>query len=108
MAISWEDFVDAFRVGSNTGDVERLANILADDFDWVTSAMDKDATLSWTSNTSFKINGEAETFYENDEVIAGTHPVLDDEGKPNMVMGVARLRGGKIYRYDHMRKLTDE
>ena len=52
-------------------------------------------------------HGDAETFYENEDVIAGTHLVLDDEGKQNLVMGVARLRDGKIYRYDHMRKLSD-
>lgn len=108
MSISWEDFVDAFRIGSDTGNAERLGSMLADNFNWVTSEMDKDATLSWTSNTSFKINGQAETFYENDEVIAGTHPVLDDDGKQNIVMGVARLRDGKIYRYDHMRKHADK
>ena len=38
---------------------------------------------------------------------AGTHLVLDDEGKQNTVMGIARIKGGKIYRYDHMRKLAD-
>ncbi len=107
MAISWDDFVDAFRIGSATGDIDRLASMITEDFDWTTSGMDRDATLSWTSNTAFRINGDAETFYENDEVIAGTHPVLDDEGKQNTVMGVARLRDGKVYRYDHMRKLTD-
>ena len=107
MSISWEQFVDAFRVGSNTGNAERLASLITEDFNWVTSGMYREATLSWTSGTSFRINGDAETFYENDDVIAGTHPVLDDEGKQNLVMGVARLRDGKIYRYDHMRKLSD-
>ena len=43
---------------------------------------------------------------ENDAVIAGTHPVLDDQGRQNLVMGIARLRDGKIYRYDHMRTLS--
>ena len=32
---------------------------------------------------------------------------LDDEGKQNLVMGVARLRDGRIYRYDHMRVLSN-
>ena len=107
MSISWNDFVDGFRTGSDTGNIERLDSLITDDFTWVTSGMGRDATLSWTSTTSFKINGDAETFYENDEVIAGTHPVVDDNGKQNLVMGVARLRDGKIYRYDHMRTLSD-
>lgn len=107
MSISWKYFVDAFKVGSDTGNIELLANALADDFNWVTSDMDREATLSWTSTTTFKINGDAETLYENDDVIAGTHPVLDDEGQQNLVMGVARMKDGKIYRYDHMRKLAD-
>ena len=106
MSILWKDFVAAFRVGSENGNIENLDNMIAEDFDWVTSNMDRAATLLWTSTTSFRINGEPETFYENAEVIAGTHPVLDDQGKQNLVMGVARLRDGKIYRYDHMRKLS--
>ena len=107
MSILWKDFVEAFRIGSETGNTDNLDNIIAEDFDWVTSNMDRVATLSWTSTTSFRINGEPETLYENAEVISGTHPVLDDKGKQNLVMGVARIRSGKIYRYDHMRKLTD-
>ena len=107
MSILWKDFVEAFRIGSETGNTDSLDNIIAEDFDWVTSNMDRAATLSWTSTTSFRINGEPETLYENVEVISGTHPVLDDQGKQNLVMGIARLRDGKIYRYDHMRKLSD-
>ena len=68
--------------------------------------MGKAATLSWTSTTSFRINGGAETFYENDAVLAGTHPLLDDQGRQNFVMSIARLRDCKIYRYDHMRTLS--
>ena len=107
MSVLWKDFVEAFRIGSETGNIENLDNMIAEDFEWVTPSMNRAATLSWTSTTSFRINGEPETFYENMEVISGTHPVLDDQGKQNLVMGVARLRDGKIYRYDHMRKLSD-
>ena len=108
MSISWNDFVDGFRIGSNTGNIQTLSALITDDFEWVTSDMDRAATLLWTSTTSFRINGAAETFYENDVVIAGTHPVLDDKGRQNLVMGIARLRDGKIYRYDHMRTLSGE
>ena len=107
MAIKWEDFVDGFRIGSDTGNIESLASLITDDFNWVTSGMDREATLSWTSNTTFKINGDAETFYENEDVIAGSHPVVDDKGKQNLVMGVPRLRDGKVYGYDHMRTLSE-
>ena len=60
MAIKWEDFVDGFRIGSDTGNIESLASLITDDFHWVTSGMDREATLSWTSNTTFKINGDAD------------------------------------------------
>ena len=85
---------------------QALSAPITDHFEWVTSEMGRTATLSWTSTTSFRINVDAETFYENDAVIAGTHPVLDDQGRQNLVMGIARLRDGKIYRYDHMRTLS--
>mgnify|MGYP001211294913 FL=1 len=83
MTVLWKDFVEAFRIGSETGNIENLDNMIAEDFEWVTSSMNRAATLSWTSTTSFRINGEPETFYENMEVISGTHPVLDDQGKQN-------------------------
>ena len=41
MSISWEQFVDAFRVGSNTGNTEQLASLITEDFNWVTSGMDR-------------------------------------------------------------------
>ena len=43
MSTSWKDFVDAFRIGSETGNIEKLSNIIAEDFDWVTSDMDRQA-----------------------------------------------------------------
>ena len=106
MSVSRKEFVDGFRVGSDTGNIEPLSALITDDFEWVTSEMDRAATLSWTSTASFRVNGDAETFYENDAVIAGTHAVLDNQGRQNLVMGNTRLRDGKIYRYDHMRRLS--
>ena len=46
MSIRWRNFVDAFRVGSETGNIQKLADLLSDDFVWSTSDMDHDATLS--------------------------------------------------------------
>ena len=106
MSVSWKEFVDGFRVGSDPGNIEPLSALITDDFEWVTSEVDRAATLSWTSTTSFRINENAETFYENDAVIAGTHPVQDDQGRQNLVMDIARLREGKIFCYDQIRTLS--
>ena len=89
MSITWEKFINAFRIGSDTGNIESLTNLVTHNLTWITSGMDKAATLTWTSTTFFRINGAPETNYENEEVIAGTHPVLDDQGKQNIVMCVA-------------------
>ena len=56
MSVTWEKFVNAFRIGSDTGNIESLANLVKEDFTWITSGMDKAATLTWTSTTSFRIN----------------------------------------------------
>ena len=40
MSITWKDFVDAFRIGSNTGNTQKLDGYY-DDFDWETSKMDR-------------------------------------------------------------------
>ena len=34
MSISWKNFVDAFRIGSDTGNVESLAKMITNDFKW--------------------------------------------------------------------------
>ena len=74
--------------------------------------MDRAATLSWASTISFRINGDAKTFDENDAVIAGIHPVQDDQGRQKLVMGIARMREGKFIamtKYAHCRahKMAD-
>ena len=58
--------------------------------------MDRAATLSWASTISFRINGDTKTFDENDAVIVSMHPVLDDQGRQRLVIGIARLRDSKI------------
>ena len=75
--------------------------MITNDFQLDYFGYEREETLSWTYSTPSGLTVLKMTFYENGEVIAGTHPVLDDEGKQNLVMGVARLRDGRIYRYDH-------
>ena len=41
MSISWKNFVDAFRIGSDTGNVESLAKMITNDFNWITSGMNR-------------------------------------------------------------------
>ena len=36
MSVSWKEFVDGFRVGSVTGNIEELSALITDDFEWVT------------------------------------------------------------------------
>ena len=36
MSVSWKEFVDGFRVGSVTGNIEQLSALITDDFEWVT------------------------------------------------------------------------
>ena len=106
MSVTWEQFVDAFKVGSDTGNVEQLASIMTEDFNWVTSDMDREATLSWTSGTSFRRNGDAETLKEKEEGKEGKKREVDDEGKQKREKGDARLRDGKVYSYDNLRRLS--
>ena len=57
-------------MGSDTGNIEPLSALITDDFDLVTPDMDRAATLTSAITNSFRINGDAETFYENYAVIA--------------------------------------
>jgi len=105
MAVTWMEFVDAFRNCAGTGNTDQLRTLLTDDFNWPTSELNLQETLDWTANTSYRVTGEEVTLYENESVIAGTHDVYDDNGELNVVMGVGNLRGGKVYLYHHMRKV---
>ena len=105
MTATWKDFVDAFRTCAGTGETDDLARLITNDFTWPTSNMDRQEILDWTANTNFRITGTEVTLYENADVIAGTHDVLDDTGALNTVMGIAYLRDGKIHTYHHLRSL---
>ena len=42
MSISWKNFVDAIRIGSDTGNVIFVADeMITNDFNWITSGMNK-------------------------------------------------------------------
>ena len=107
MALTWEDFVDAWRQSSSNQDARNIDDIITDDFTWPTSDMDRQATLDWVSSTDFRVTGECTTLYENDDVIVGSHGVNGD-GHYNVVMGVAYLRDGKVYLYHHQRKAMEK
>ena len=106
MALTWEDFVDAWRQGSINGNADLLQAMITDDFTWPTSEMDRQMTVNWLSTTDFRISDPCITLYENNDVIVGMHGV-HGEGHYNMVMGCAYIRDGKIYKYHHQRKIAE-
>ena len=107
MALTWKDFVEAWRVGAINNDASPIDAIITDDFMWETSDMDRQATIDWVNSTDFRVTEVVETLYENEDVIVGRHGV-HGEGHDNMVMGVAYLRNGKVYRYHHQRKMLEK
>lgn len=103
MTITWKDWVNAWVTSSASNDPMLLEPMLAENFQWPTSDMDREETLEWVKTTDFRASNVAETFYESDDLIVGTHEVMG-EGHNNVVMGCAHIKDGKVALYQHLRK----
>jgi len=112
--LSWERFIGAWMDGCNDNNPDRLAPFLTDDFKWVTSTsdshtgagsadgLDRAKTLDLVKTGPFSNGANENTIFESEDVLVGTHTITIS-GRPCTVMGVAKLRGDKVYEYHHSR-----
>ena len=93
---------EAWNEGFAKKDSSRLAELLTDDFRYVsvTRDMSKQETLDWTAEGGFQtLIANLEVLYENDEVAVVCHSANSDLGE-GRVMAVYTKKDGK---FSHLR-----
>ena len=77
------------------------------DFTWVNDRfnfkLDKKETIDWCKDTNFQAVGFL-CCYENDEVIVGTHNVIEPNALDSTVMFIAKIEDGKIISHQYLRE----
>ena len=64
--------------------------------------LDRARTLELVKTGPFANGDKESAIFENEDVLVGTHTITIS-GQPCRVMGVAKLRGDKVYEYHHSR-----
>ena len=105
---TWKILCNAWATGINERNPDAILPLLTDDFHWPTSARGpadgiKYADISnWCLTALLESYEYESTIYDGEDIVAGTHTIIAD-GVPSQVLGVAKLRNGKIYELKHMR-----
>ena len=105
--LAWETLSRAWMDALNDHAPDKLAPFLTDDFKWATHASDPDGldrarTLEFIEIAPVTNGVHEGTIFESEDVLVGTHTITVS-GQPCRVMGVAKLRGDRVYEYHHSR-----
>ena len=114
--LTWETLSGARMDELNDHTPDKLAPFLKDDFKWATSTsdthtgpgpgpgdgLDRTRTLELVKTGPFANGCNESTIFESEDVLVGTHTITIS-GQPCRVMGVAKLRGDRVYEYHHSR-----
>ncbi len=112
--LTWETFISAWMDGCNDSNPDKLAPYLTDDFKWATSTsdthtgagpgdgLDRARTLELVKTGPLANGANESTIFESEDVLVGTHTITVS-GQPCRIMGVAKLRGDRVYEYHHSR-----
>ena len=99
MSMNFKTYSDSWIKAVNDKDTNSMSDVLSNDFTWVNDRfnfkLDKKETIDWCKDTNF----QAVDFlccYENDEVIVGTHNVIEPNALDSTVMFIAKIEDGKI------------
>ena len=105
--LSFAKYCRAWATAVNDRETDELMSLLADDFKWVTYTQNP-AGLNTDGTRKFCLSGGVtdvnytSTIYESDEIIAGMNEITRN-GEASNVLGVAKVRDGKVYEYHHIR-----
>ncbi len=107
MTINFEAYSDSWIKAINDKNISSMSDVLSDDFVWINDRfnwkLDKEGTIDWCSDTNFKAV-DFSCCYENDEVIVGTHNVVEPNALDSSVMFIAKIKEGKIISHQYLRE----
>ena len=97
--VSVAEVFKAFKEGFANKDSSKLAELLTDDFQWVSKAreMGKQETLDWTAaGGNPSAIDDLEVLYENDEVGVIHHSATRNHNEDGVAIAVFTKKDGKI------------
>ena len=84
-----------------------MSDILSNDFVWVNDRfnfkLDKQETINWCKDTNYTAH-DFSCFYENDEVLVGTHNVVEPNTPDSSVIFIAKIKDKKIVSHQYLRE----
>ena len=91
----------------NDKDTNKMAEALSDKFIWFNDgydfSMDKSGTIEWCIETNFTAS-DFSCLYENNEVIVGTHNVIEPDASDSSVLFIAKIKDNQIISHQYLRE----
>ena len=91
----------------NDKDSSMMQDVLSDDFVWSNDRFNwntnKKETIDWCLDTNFTAV-DFSCYYENDEVIVGTHNVIEPGAPESSVMFIAKIEDNRVVSHQQLRE----
>ena len=91
----------------NDKDSSMMQDVLSDDFVWSNDRFNwntnKKETIDWCLDTNFTAV-DFSCYYENDEVIVGTHNVIEPGAPDSSVMFIAKIEDNRVVSHQQLRE----
>ena len=100
-------YSEAWIKSVNDKDSSMMQDVLSDDFVWSNDRFNwntnKKETIDWCLDTNFTAV-DFSCYYENDEVIVGTHNVIEPGAPESSVMFIAKIEDNRVVSHQHLRE----
>ena len=105
--MNFKAYSDAWLEAVNDKDTSKMAKTLSDKFIWFNDrydwSMDKSGTIEWCIETNFTAS-DFSCLYENNEVIVGTHNVVEPGAPDSSVLFIAKIKDNQIISHQYLRE----
>jgi hypothetical protein len=105
--LTFKKLIDAWMEAANSNSHEVLKPFISENFIWVSNnKMTMQGLMDWCDTTeAFDAEYES-TIFDSEDIIIGTHFIRPGnpehlKGRKSRVMGVAKVKDGKVYEYFH-------
>ncbi|MDP6164417.1 MAG: hypothetical protein QGF84_07945 [Candidatus Thioglobus sp.] len=100
-------YSEAWLKAVNDKESSMMQDALSDEFVWSNDRFNwntnKKETISWCLDTNFTAV-DFSCYYENEEVIVGTHNVIEPGAPDSSVMFIAKIKDNKVVSHQHLRE----
>ena len=100
-------YSEAWIKSVNDKDISMMQDVLSDDFVWSNDRFNwntnKKETIDWCLDTNFTAV-DFSCYYENEEVIVGTHNVIEPGAPDSSVMFIAKIEDNRVVSHQQLRE----